>query len=123
MHLSFEKYKLSRFIESHGGRYHFFSCETNIFKEPVGGKLKEVTISGVYHETQGYVTSKADAGSNIKTKPDAQIMCRMEDAQELEAGMVVVIQGKNYRLVDLRNVNNLGVACDLSLELILDGRV
>lgn len=122
MNLNFEKHKLTRFINSHGQEYTFLSHGSNSFGEPVEGETSnKVTIRGVYHETQGYVTSVADTGGNIKTKPDAQIICRFSDTESLKAGMVVEIQGKNYRLIDLRNINNLGVACDLSLELILNG--
>lgn len=76
-------------------------------------------ISGVYHESQGYVTNTATDGSNIKSKPNSLIMCLKEDSSPLEFGMLVTIQDKKYRVVDLRDVNNLGVACDISLELVL----
>lgn len=122
MNLNFEKHKLTRFINSQGQEYTFLLPESNSFGEPVEGEVsKEVTIRGVYHETQGYVTSKADTGSNIKTKPDAQIICHFSDTKNLKTGMVVQIWEKSYQLIDLRNINNLGVACDLSLELILNG--
>lgn len=119
VNLNFERHKILRLIKTQGREYEFTSQKLNSFNEPVGGESKKVTVPGVYHETQGYVTSKADTGANIKTKPDAQILCLMENVGELETGMVVNIQGKDYRLIDLRNISNLGVACDLSLELVL----
>lgn len=118
MNPSFERHKLIRFIKSQGRTYTFTAPGTNQFGEPTGQE-KTVKVSGVYHETQGYVTNSATDGSNIKSKPDSLIMCLVEDTVGLVGGMTVTISGKEYRIVDLRDVNNLGVACDISLELVL----
>lgn len=118
MNLNFEKYKLSRFIKTQGRTYTFTCPGKNQFGEPTGTS-KTVGVPGVYHETQGHVTSSATDGANIKTKPDALIMCLVEDSTGLERDMVVTIHKKDYKIVDLRDVNNLGVACDISLELVL----
>lgn len=118
MNPSFERHKLIRFIKSQGRTYTFTAPGTNRFGEPTG-QGKTVGVSGVYHETQGYVTNSATDGSNIKSKPESLIMCLVEDTRELVREMVVTIRGKEYKVVDLRDVNNLGVACDISLELVL----
>ena len=118
MNPNFEKHKLTRFIKTQGRTYTFTGSGKNQFGEPTGTS-KTVEVPGVYHETQGYVTSSATDGANIKTKPDALIMCLVEDIVGLVSGMTVTISGKEYRIVDLRDVNNLGVACDISLELVL----
>ena len=118
MNTSFERHKLIRFIRSQGRTYTFTSQGTNPFGEPTG-QGKTIEVLGVYHETQGYVTNSATDGSNIKSKPDSLIMCLVEDTVELVREMTVTISGKEYKIVDLRDVNNLGVACDISLELVL----
>ena len=118
MNLNFEKHKLARFIKTQGRTYTFTAPGINQFGEPTETS-KTVEVPGVYHETQGHVTSSATNGANIKTKPDALIMCLVEDSTGLERDMVVTIHKKDYKIVDLRDVNNLGVACDISLELVL----
>lgn len=118
MNLSFEKHKLLRFIKSQGRPYTFIGLGKNQFGEPLG-ETKTVEIRGVYHESQGYVTNTATNGSNIKSKPSSLIMCPREDSLSLERDMSTTIQDKEYKIVDLRDVNNLGVACDISLELVL----
>lgn len=120
MNLDFERYKLTRFIKTHGTLYGFTIQGKNVFGESSPSETPEtVEIPGVYHETQGYVTSTATDGSNIKSKPSSLIMCLKEDSISLKRDMVTTIQGKDYKIVDLRDVNNLGVACDISLELVL----
>lgn len=118
MDLNFEKHKLTQFIRTQGRTYTFTGSGKNQFEEPTETS-KTVEVPGVYHETQGYVTGSATDGANLKTKPDALIMCLVKDSTGLERDMKVTIQGKDYRVVDLRDVNNLGVACDISLELVL----
>lgn len=118
MNPSFEKHKLLRFIKSQGRSYTFIGFGKNQFGEPTG-ESKTVEISGVYHESQGYVTNTATDGSNIKSKPNSLIMCLKEDSLSLERDMSTTIQDKEYKIVDLRDVNNFGVACDISLELVL----
>jgi len=118
MNISFERYKLIRFIQSQGKTYTFVAYGKNQFGEPDEVEYS-VDIPGVYHETQGYVTGSASDGSNVKTKPDSLIMCLSEDSMELSEGMVVTIEGKDYKVIDLRDINNLGVACDISLEVVL----
>lgn len=118
MNPSFERHKLLRFIKSQGRLYSFESFDKNQFGEPQGNS-RIVKVNGVYHESQGYVTSTAKDGSNIKSKPSSLIMCLKEDSLSLERGMSTIIQDKEYRIVDLRDVNNFGVACDISLELVL----
>lgn len=118
MNPSFERHKLLRFIKLQGRPYSFEGFDKNQFGEPQNGS-KTVIVNGVYHESQGYVTSTATDGSNIKSKPSSLIMCLKEDSLSLERGMSTTIQDKEYRIVDLRDVNNFGVACDISLELVL----
>ena len=119
MNTNFERHKLLRFIKSQGQVYTFVAYGQNQFGEPSGIKTS-LDIPGVYHETQGYVSGSASDGSNIKTKPNSLIMCLSEDCVGLSRNMVTTIGDKRYKVVDLRNVNNLDVACDISLEVILE---
>lgn len=118
MNLNFERYKLLRLTTLYGQEFVFTLRGTNEFKEPTD-KTQNFPIVGIYHETQGYVTQSGVEGGVIKTKPSSQILCLHEAAQTLSVGMEVTIQGGIYKLVDVRDVNNLGVACDLSLEKVL----
>lgn len=120
MNAAFERYKVQRLIQTQGQVFSFQEATLNEFNEPVPTG-RTVPLPGVYHETQGYVSLKSDDGGTVKTKPDSQILCLWESAQELKTGMLVKIQNKDYHLVDIRDIENFGVVCDLSLELILHG--
>lgn len=118
MNLEFEKAKLKRFITTHGAEYTFSKAGKNDFGEPQGEASVSV-VKGVYHETQGYVTQSGADASTTKTKPQSLIMCSKEDSTNLSSGMTLQLKGKTYKLVDIRDVNQLGVAVDLSLEVVL----
>lgn len=118
MNSDFEKHKLQRFIKTHGREWVFTKRGKNDFGEPTGDQVS-VTVSGVYHETQGYVTQDADTGATIKTKPSSFIMCLVEEAEGVTPGMETTVGGKAYRVVDLRDVENFGVVYDISIELVL----
>lgn len=122
MNTHFEINKLKRLIRENGDSYLFTSFGENEFGEPDPDSTEGIEICGVYHETQGYVTTVGSDGGNIKTKPDSQILCLFSSAKDLKTGMRVDISGKSYKLIDIRNIGNLGFACDLSLELILNGK-
>lgn len=117
----FEKYKLRRFIIVNGTTYTFTAPKKNRFGEP-DGTSKTVKVQGVYHETDrssGYVLVSATEGSNIKTKPESLIVCLWDDSHELEDGMEVSVGGSTYKVTNLNDVNHFGVACEISLELVL----
>ena len=42
-----------------------------------------------------------------------------EDASQIAVGMTTKIREKEYRVVDLRDVENLGLFYDISLEVVL----
>ena len=118
MRPSFERQKLLRFIKTNGKEYTFTKAGVDRFGEP-SDIAKTVCLPGVYHETEVYVSVSADTAAAVKTKPQSMIMCLMEDAANLEDGMTVTISGKLYTVKDRRDVNNFGVACDISLEVVL----
>lgn len=115
---SLERYKVLKAINTYGQIYQFHFKSKNEFNEPTGGE-SSFTLRGIYHETQGYVTSTASDGSNVKTKPNSLILCMKEDASQIAVGMTTEIREKEYRVVDLRDVENLGLFYDISLEVVL----
>ena len=118
MNPNFERHKLTRFIKTHGRAYTFTSQGKNEFDEP-SDETTSVEVRGVFHENHEYISqSPSDAGT-VVSKLSSWVMCLLEDTQNLQKGMVVTIGGKDYKLVGFRDVQNFGVACDLSLELIL----
>lgn len=119
MNMPLEKYKMTRFIQRSGQNYTFSSFKKNKFNEPEAVD-STVAIRGVYHENHEYLVQTASDSGGVTTKLNPQIMCLTESTKELKPGMVVEILGKRYELVAIRDVNNFGLVCDISLEMMLD---
>lgn len=90
------------------------------FGQPLkGDNQKEVTIKGIYHEDHRWTESlvSEEEGSNVNRNPtESYILARKADTEGLKWGMVVVVSNKTYRLIKSRDIEGLGLFCDLVLQ-------
>lgn len=114
----FELYKVQRFIKRWGQTFTFTLAGENSFNEPEGVKV-EVSLPGVFHDNNEYITQDSSDAATIRSKLNTQILCLAKDAAQIQPEMTVVIQGQTYRVTGVRNIENLNLACDISLEVVL----
>jgi hypothetical protein len=79
------------------------------------------SIYGLYHTTDSYNkrTGTEDATRHAKQQP--RILCLIDDAEQIKLNDVTFINGVKYYVVGKEDINNFGVACDISLEAVQDG--
>lgn len=116
--LQFELYKVQRFIKRWGQTFTFTLAGENSFNEPEGVKV-EVSLPGVFHDNNEYITQDSSDAGTIHSKLNTRILCLAKDATQIQPEMTVVIQGQTYRVTGVRNIENLSLACDISLEVVL----
>ena len=116
--LQFELYKVQRFIKRWGQIFTFTLAGENSFNEPEGVKV-EVSFPGVFHDNNEYITQDSSDAATIRSKLNTRILCLAKDAAQIQPEMTVVIQGQVYRVTGVRNIENLSLACDISLEVVL----
>lgn len=116
--LQFELYKVQRFIKRWGQTFTFTLAGENSFNEPEGMKV-EVSLPGVFHDNNEYITQSSSDAATIRSKLNTRILCLAKDAAQIQPEMTVVIQGQVYRVTGVRNIENLNLACDISLEVVL----
>lgn len=114
----FELYKVQRFIKRWGQIFTFTLAGENSFGEPEGVKV-EVSLPGVFHDNNEYITQDSSDAATIHSKLNTRILCLAKDAAQIQPEMTVVIQGQTYRVTGVRNIENLNLACDISLEVVL----
>lgn len=114
----FELYKVQRFIKRWGQTFTFTLAGENSFGEPEGVKV-EVSLPGVFHDNNEYITQESSDAATIRSKLNTRILCLAKDAAQIQPEMTVVIQGQTYRVTGVRNIENLNLACDISLEVVL----
>lgn len=111
----FELNKMVRLIRTQGVSYDFQRDTLDEFKEPTGA-ASTIRVNGVYHEQSQHLTlTEADAAS-VRQKQSPYIFALYSEANGIEQGDYVFINGKKYTVNGLNNVGNWNIALDISLE-------
>lgn len=121
MNRYFDIASVVRAIRTHGQEFTFKRYNTNDFGEPLA-EYTETTIQGLYHQTRGYITKSVSDGTISRSKPQPQILTLVDEtSKSLLVGDEVEYNEKTYKVTGIDDVNNLGIAIDISLELTDDG--
>lgn len=116
----FDRRKIERFIQTYGTEFVFERPIKNDYGEPTEEK-DEIFVVGVFHQTSGYVTKTLSDGTIKRTKPQPQILVPgelNELSKRVRIGDQLEYCSKHFEVVDMVDFNNLGIACDISLELV-----
>lgn len=111
----FELNKIRRLINTAGVNYTFERAKLDEFKEPAGYAPIAV-IKGVFHQTTQHVSIIASDASSVQSKQTPYILTLYEDAKDLQQGDMVQINGMEYTVTGMLNINNWDIAIDISLE-------
>ncbi len=121
MNVYFDIAKVKRAIKTHGQQFTFKHYGKNDFGEPTG-EYTSVSFQGLFHQTRGYITKTLSDGTISRTKPQPQILALVD---EFSTSLVIddELEYNNfvYRVIGINDVNQLGVALDISLEVLDDG--
>lgn len=119
---NFDKNKIKRFIKRYGKEFtfkHFVTDKYGEIKEDE--EPTEIKITGVFHEVNSYITENVQDGTISKRKPQPMILVLATENFEVTHGDVVTYCNTDYEVVETLNVNDLGVAFDISLQVVDDG--
>ena len=115
----FQPHKVKRMIDTLGVMYQFNRDRLNKYKEPTGEQELIAELKGVLHSTASYVTKTATDGSTITAKQSPQILTNDPKAKLLHIDDKVVIDNCTYKVTGVLDINMLGLAFDISLEVVL----
>lgn len=116
-HPNFQKNKVERILLSQGQEFSFNRPGKNEFGEPTG-TAETVRIKGVYHESIGYVTRTSSEGSRVRSKPSPMILTLWEEGSKIKLNDSLLLQGKEYKVVDVKDIGESKIAVDISLEVV-----
>lgn len=125
----FEEYKLKRELKRNGTEVTFCRNKKNDFGEPVGELEVVAKLTGLYHETNGYVSlsvSDATVSRNVKTP---MLLCLAQDimfshlaiGDYVKVPNIVTGETKTYYVTGITDISDFGIIADVSLEVIDDG--
>ena len=115
----FQPHKVKRMIDTLGVMYQFYRDKLIKYKESTGELELIAELKGVLHSTASYVTKTATDGSTITAKQSPQILTNDPKAKLLHIDDKVIIDNCTYKVTGVLDINMLGLAFDISLEVIL----
>jgi hypothetical protein len=115
----FQPHKVKRMIDTLGVMYQFNRDKLNKYKESTGEQELIAELRGVLHSTASYVTKTATDGSTITAKQSPQILTNDPKAKLLHIDDKVIIDNCTYKVTGVLDINMLGLAFDISLEVVL----
>lgn len=115
----FQPHKVKRMIDTLGVMYQFNRDVLNKYKESTSEQELIAELKGVLHSTASYVTKTATDGSTITAKQSPQILTNDPKAKLLHIDDKVIIDNCTYKVTGVLDINMLGLAFDISLEVVL----
>lgn len=120
----FMKNKIKRQILWNGQDFNFVRYKQDNYHQDTDEVLYEFPFKGIFHEGGGYggmlnIELYERDGSRSVSKMKPMILCLKDDnTKQLLLGDVVFIGENKYKMVDKVDVKNLGIAYELSLEVV-----
>lgn len=114
----FLKHKIERQLQINGRDFVFKKYEIDQYNQVSDEVKEEIEIRGIFHTTNSYIKGNESEGARLVSKPQPMILMLYEDGVNLEKDDQTEINGNLYKIIDKNDVNNFGVAFDVSMELI-----
>lgn len=115
--MKFQLHKAKMAIQRFGALYEFQRDNLNDYKEPDGTATTIASVTGLWHESQGYITTSKTDASTTRSKPSIQIMALWNDAKTIAQGDFLMVSNTRYNVTGVHDVANAGVVADISLEV------
>lgn len=121
-HGPFQLNKVRRLIKTRGQTFKFDTPDRNEFGEPNSETVSHM-IKGVFHETTSFISKATAESSAIRKKPSPMIMTLWESLEGLRHNDTLKFNGKEYRVIEIKNLAEANLIADISLEEVqTDGK-
>jgi len=120
----FFKNKIKRQILWNGQEFIFTRYGFNDYNEIDYTKVEQQFVfKGIFHDGGGYggmlnITLYERDGARTLTKMKPMILALYEDAKDLKMDDVVQISDSIYKVVEKNDVKGMGIAFEISLEIV-----
>lgn len=114
----FLKNKIDRQIKLNGQTFVFKRYDEDEYHQVSEDLLFEYSFDGIFHTSNSYIQQNTEAGAKTFSKPQPMILTLYEFGKDVKTNDEVEINNNKYRVNTINDVNNFGVAIEISLELI-----
>lgn len=119
---AFQLNKVRRLINTQGQTFKFDTPGRNEFGEPNSETVSHM-IKGVFHETTSFISKATTESSAIRKKPSPMVMTLWESLGGLRRNDTLKFNGKEYRVIEIKNISEANLIADISLEEVqTDGK-
>lgn len=115
-----DRHKVIIFVRRYGKPFRFYRFKKDDYGEP-SENIESINIQGVFHVGSIYVSQNTNDGSKSRSKPQPQILALFEDSIGIANGDILKYRGNTFKVIELQDLNNWGIALDISLELVDSG--
>lgn len=115
----FQVAKLKRLLDVQGEDYTFYRDGKDELGEPNGSAQEVVTLRGLWHESQSYIRVTSGDAATVRSKPQVQILTLWDSKGGISQGDYLMLGKTRYNVAGLHDPTNLGVAADISLEVVV----
>lgn len=106
-------------LDMRGIEYTFSRQAVDKFGQPLEDVQEQIKLKGIYHESNGYIQTTGSDATITRTKKSPMILCLYEDGVKIKQGDSITIEGKQYKVSDVLNIQNYSIASDISLEEVI----
>lgn len=112
----FLKNKISRLLKVNGLEYTFTSMRKDEYNQPIDGET--IAVKGIYHESNSFITVNTSDSASVQRKKSPMILTLLDDTVKMiKQGDKVSINSVLYTVSGILDIQNYGVAADISLEM------
>lgn len=116
---AFQLSKVRRLIRTQGQDFYFTKPAKNEFGEPIEDG-EPLIIRGVFHEALGFASGHSpkvtSEGTTIRKKDFPMVLTLWESLGELHHTDTMTLNGKTYRVTEIKNVAEANLIANISLE-------
>lgn len=123
MNKCIELYKVQREIKMHGSSFTVKRNKIDEYKEPTGEQETITAFRGLFHITKTFKTRTIKDGTDTRTKGQPMVLVEYSDVEEIRNGDIIEYNGLEYTIADVNNIEQMNIIADISMELVMNGKI
>lgn len=103
----------------------FYKQKLDERNESIGDYELKASINGVFHQVKTHQKKTVSNITTYSSRPQPAFMCVNDEYEKVSVEMndLLKINGKEYRIVAVNNIQEMNVVYDFSLEVVNNGSV
>lgn len=114
--------RIKRQLKMNGVECQLFKRYEDEFGQKENAARQGFYFIGLYHTNDSQLTVKDTVGSKSVSRREPRLLFLFSDGFIPVMDDIIMIRDKRYRVIGVNDVNGMGIAGDISLEVVKDGK-